>query len=89
MDWGQMANVAAVVFPSVAFVGWLLDTKAENRQLRNNDDLLKRINGTYMKSEIQKPLNEELHRKIEKVERDMGHLTSSYGRMFRPGPINE
>lgn len=52
MDWGLTANIAAVVVPTIGAASFVLDMRIRLLILENNDELLKRINGSYVKKEV-------------------------------------
>lgn len=72
MDWSIAGSVAAVVVPTVGFFGWIIDVRMENRTLRNNETLLAKINGTYVKKEVLEP---KLH-EIEMIETRVAKVES-------------
>lgn len=93
MDWALTASIATVVVPSFGAFWFVTFQTVKLLIAQNNETLLTRINGTYVKKEVLEeklkvlPAQHECQHapRLDKIELDIRNATGSIARAYRAG----
>lgn len=92
MDWSLSANIAAVVIPAGCVLVYVLDMRIKLAVNANNDDLIEKINGKYIRTKEQLKDNANYERRLDdhderldKLDLDMRNVTASLARRAANG----